>query len=494
MFYNNLRYSELLYLPELSLSIYIFILLLFFTVLERFYTVDILNKLCALVSIISLMQTLYFLNIYSKINIRGSFFYFQYELNDLIILLKNIIIIISIICILFAINYSLYEKLIRWEYYILVLFSCLGNILLISSFDLMSIYFGIEIQSLCFYILASLKVHTNYSIEAGVKYFTQGAVASGFFLLGSSIVYFATGTTNLYSMYLMLNKIFIDNSMINFINVFSFGLSLIIISLLMKLAIAPFHMWAPDVYEGVPTPVTFIFAILPKIGLIITLIHINIICFENSLYYHSFIIFICGIISIFIGIFAGLYQTKIKRWFAFAGIAHMGYIVLIIVMPNVMSLEILLFYLFIYLFISISIFLIILVIRKNNNNSKIKFIDELLIISDSNKQLAIFFSLVLLSVIGIPPLIGFFSKYFLFYLFINENLFFFSILLISLNVISGFYYLRLIKKIFFIEKNNNIKGFLKKLSHVDSLFFSFLLFINVFACLYLEEIFYIIFN
>jgi NADH:ubiquinone oxidoreductase subunit 2 (subunit N) len=168
---------------------------------------------------------------------------FQYEFNDFIFLLKIVVILISIVCIIFAISYSLNEKMIRWEYYILVLFSSLGNLLLISSFDLMSIYFGIEIQSLSFYILASFKIHSNFSTEAGVKYFTQGAVASGIYLLGSSIIYFATGTTNIYSIYLMLNTLTdLNFTIIDFSNLFIFGLSLIIISLLMKLAVAPFHM------------------------------------------------------------------------------------------------------------------------------------------------------------------------------------------------------------------------------------------------------------
>lgn len=505
MIYNIQHYSELLYLPEFSLSISIFLILIFFIILEYFYNIDNLNKWCGYISILFLLQILYFLDTFSIINIQGTFLYFQYEFNNFLVLLKIIVIIINIFCIFFAINYSFNEKIIHWEYYILVLFSCLGNMLLISSFDLISIYFSIEIQSLCFYILASFKIHSNFSTEASIKYFTQGAVASGIFLLGSSIIYFATGTTNIYSTYLILNSLLVDYKFsfiseyiftyqfnIDFLNIFIFGISLIIISLFMKLAIVPFHMWAPDVYEGVPTSITFIFALLPKIGLIINIIHINILCIESLAYFPNFLTFICSICSIIIGIFASLYQIKIKRWLAFAGIVHMGYIIMIITIPNIISLKILLFYLFIYIIISISIFIIILIIRKQTNNNKIKFINELLIISNNNKYLAIYFSLILLSIIGIPPLIGFFSKYFLFYLFINEHLYSLSILLICLNVISGFYYLRLIKKMFFIKKNNNIRGFLNKLSHIDSLCFSIFLFINIFSCLYIEEMLSII--
>jgi len=490
---KNINFSELLYFIEGKLSFFIVLILVIFTVLEFYYSNEKLNKLCGFITILSLFQILYSLIILQLVIVNGVFFYFEYEWNYFTNWFKIIVILVSMLCTWVTITFSFEEKIIHWEYYILILLSCVGNMLLVSSCNLIIIYLAIELQGLCFYILASIKTQSNFSTEAGVKYFAQGAVASGIFLLGSSIIYWALGTTNINSIYYIINLLTIDKNIeyiYNYMSVFLLGILLVIISLLMKLAVAPFHMWAPDVYEGVPTSVTFVFAILPKISLLVLLININIIFFEYSFYYIGFILLICGFFSIIIGVFATLYQIKLKRWFAFAGITHIGYIMLMMAMCNIISIRILLFYLIVYIILLICIFNFFFLLKKYSyDRSKIVTINELIIVFESNKIIAIFFSLILLSLIGIPPLIGFYSKYLLFYLFISEKLFILSLILIILNIISGFYYLRLIKKIFFFKKNDNIKGFLKKIDHFDAFFLSIMFFINVFSSIYIEEIF-----
>lgn len=480
--FNN---SNLLFLlPEVNILVYIFFFVSFFTLWESKYDFkENFSTLCANLSILSLIQILLFLNYDFKI---GYFLNYNYIIDNFSIFMKIIIIFITLILIIFSYNYVKLEKMIYYEYYLFILFSCFANMVLASAIDLFTIYLIIELQGLCFYVLATFKTYSNFSTEAGVKYFIQGAVASGILLLGFSIIYGATGTTNLIDIKLLFSEVNNSDVIYN-VYIFYLGLCLVIISLLFKLAVAPFHMWAPDVYEGVPTSVTFIFATLPKIGFLALFIR-SLISFSEYIYFFNFILLICGILSIVIGTMGALYQIKLKRWLVFASLPHIGFIIIIMSMNKVMSISILLFYLLIYILITINVFIVVLILRRHNNNLKIISINEFLFVLKSNKMIAVAFVPLLLSVVGIPPFIGFFNKFTVLYWVMGAEMkVVLSMILIIFSVISGLYYIRLIKKIIFI-KNSNIKGFLKKLDNTQSVFLSGLFFFNLFLFFYIDEI------
>ena len=236
------NFTNLLFLlPELGIIFFIFLFIIFFLILEsKFFFKELFNELCAGLSILCLLHILIY--IYVNINIyKGYFLNYNYNLNYLTLFLKFLIILCSIICILFSINYFYFEKIVYYEYYIFILFSCFSNMMLVSVIDLFSIYLIIELQSLCFYILATFKTYSNFSTEAGIKYFVQGAVASGLLLLGFSFIYGATGTTNLIDMKLLFTNINYQTNTYS-INFFYLGFILVIVSLLFKLAVFPFHM------------------------------------------------------------------------------------------------------------------------------------------------------------------------------------------------------------------------------------------------------------
>lgn len=474
------------FIPEI-LFIYIILLSIFFFLLleSKFKFTELLSELYAGFSILFLLHILYFL--FFNLNLKNGFFFnYQYTIDYFSSFLKIIIILSTIICILFSINYLYFEKIIYYEYYIFILFAAFSNMMLVSVIDLFSIYLIIELQSLCFYILAAFKTYSNFSTEAGIKYFIQGAVASGLLLLGFSIIYGATGAVQLMDIKLLFTELNYNTNTYN-INIFYLGLGFVLISLLFKLAIAPFHIWAPDVYEGAPTVVTFVFSTIPKIGIFGLFIRL-LINFCEYIYFLNFILIICGILSIIIGTLGALYQIKLKRWIVFASMPHVGFLIIILAMNKVMSISIMLFYLIIYILITINIFIIILCLRRHNNNLKIISINELLFILKSNKIIAIIFIPLLLSIVGIPPFFGFFNKFTILYWTIGAELkIILSLILIICSVISGLYYIRLIKKTIFI-KNFTIKGYLQKINNNNSLILSMLFFFNIYFFIYMNEI------
>ena len=236
-----------------------------------------------------------------------------------------IIIGTTLFIILLSLDYFRKEKIIHFEYFILSLLALLGLFMLVYSYDLLSLYLAIELQSLCFYILTTLKPYTNFSSEAGIKYFILGAFSSGLLLFGSSILYGFTGLTDFYNLELLfqnqgLSLILTNGCLIGFI--------FIIAGLLFKLAAAPFHTWAPDVYEGSPTIITTFFAIIPKIAIITLFSRVIIYLLNQHIFYFNQFLIFSGVLSLFIGTFGALYQKKIKRLLAYSGISHVGFILI----------------------------------------------------------------------------------------------------------------------------------------------------------------------
>jgi NADH-ubiquinone oxidoreductase chain 2 len=376
----------------------------------------------------------------------------------------------------------------RIKYSIIVLISTLGSLLLVSSSNLITLYLSLELQSFGVYILASLYRHSELAISAGLKYFLLGSLASCIILLGCGLIYTFTGLTNLESIYSMIS--IIDNNN-NILLGFSLGLILIFIGLLFKIAAAPLHNWAPDVYADSATIITTWLTIIPKISILLILFeiqtHINLIeniniilelnplnnIINNNYLWSKNLLLISSLLSLLIGTILGLAQSKLKRLLAYSTISHIGFILLALAINSEQSIEALIFYIIQYTITNLNTFLIIILfgyIIKNSfrdliqsimvedetgTENDINYISELKGQFFLNPVLSISLIICLFSMAGIPPLIGFFSKQFVLYSAIQNGYYFMSIIAIIVSIISASYYLKLIKIIFTEEINTS---------------------------------------
>ena len=360
--------------------------------------------------------------------------------------IKSFILVSTICVLLMSLTYNRFELVNSFEFPILVILTIFGTLLLISSYDLISMYLAIELQSFCSYILSSFKRSSEFSAESGLKYFILGAFSSGFLLFGCSLIYGFTGTTN----YELISLLFVDsfdNSLHN-TGVIT-GIVFILVSFFFKLSAAPFHVWSPDVYEGSPTTVTAFFAIVPKLGLIVFFIRLFFDSFYILLPSLQYLLIISSVVSMLVGSFGAIWQIKIKRLLAFSAISHVGYMLLGLCCFSVESIYSVLFYSVIYILMSISSFSLLLAIRKNYDLKKIKYIEDLNIISRVNPLLGVCFAITFFSIAGVPPFAGFFSKMFLFFSTINQSLYFLTAIGVLTSVVSCFYYLRIIQISYF---------------------------------------------
>lgn len=404
--------------------------------------------------------------------------------DNLSIYSKELTIIFCICCLLIIKPYLIKQRINSFEYLIFILCSALGLIILCSANDFITAYLSIEIQSLSFYLLAAHKKNSIYSIEAGLKYFILGAFSSCMFLFGSSLIYVISGTTNfedLKDLYLFIYQT--DNTILNFnINLLIFGLIFILISLFFKLTIAPFHIWAPDVYEGSLSSSTLIFTILPKISLFVLFIRLFNICFFSLFDTIKIYIVLAAIASVIIGAFVGLEQRKIKSLLAYSSINHMGYLLLVLSTGIFDNLQIFFNYLIVYLISNIFIWTIFLnlnikTIYLKKTNKDLTDFKSLMI---SHPIIALIFSLILFSLAGFPPLIGFYAKISVFLTLIENNQYILAVITILCSVISSFYYIRIVKVMYFEKSITSNLYF--PLSYTYSLFISlgFFIFLGLF--------------
>jgi len=383
------------------------------------------------------------------------------------ILIKSVILLSTIIALILALDYSKFENLNCFEYVILMILAVTGMMLVVSSYDLIAMYLAIELQSFCMYIIAALKRNSEFSTEAGLKYFILGAFSSGLLLFGCSLVYGFTGTTN----YQQLFQIFstIDKTVdIEVSNAIILGVLFILIGMLFKLSAAPFHLWTPDVYEGAPTSVTAFFAIVPKIAILGLVVRLFSYVFYGLLLPWQEILILCSILSMIIGTLGALWQNKIKRLLAYSGIGHIGYMLIGISTGSIEGIYATFFYVIIYIIMTVATFTILLSIIKQGNLSKLKYINDLSGLFISNPQLAFSFSIIMFSMCGIPPLAGFFSKMFVFISAINMEMYFLAIIGVMTSVAASFYYIRIIKLMFF-DSNTRINN-LNAISKENSIF------------------------
>lgn len=360
--------------------------------------------------------------------------------------LKTLVLSGGIIAILLAIGYLRREQLMRFEYPVLVLFATLGMMLMVSANDFITLYIGLELQSLSLYVLASFHRDTARSSEAGLKYFTLGALASGMLLYGASMVYGFGGSTEFDTLARVLATE--DTPHLGMI----FGLVFVTVGLAFKVSAVPFHMWTPDVYEGAPTPVTALFAMAPKVAAMGLFLRVLLEPFGTIADQWVQIIVLLSVASMVLGAFAALRQPNIKRLMAYSSIGHMGYTLLGVAAAGTAAdpasgIQAVVFYMTVYLFMNAGVFAVILCMQRNGRS--LEQVDDLAGMSRAYPGLALAMAILMFSMAGIPPLAGFFSKLYVFWAAIEAGLYGAAIIGVLSSVVAAFYYLRVIKVMYF---------------------------------------------
>ena len=329
-------------------------------------------------------------------------------------------------------------KIYKIEYPVLILCSVLGMMVMISSNDLMVFYMGLELQSLALYVLATFNRDQLKSSEAGLKYFVLSALSSGLLLYGCSLIYGFSGSTNFN---------IISNQLNSNEYVLSFGIVFILVGLAFKISAVPFHMWAPDVYEGSPTSVTLFFTMVPKIAALTIFIRFLYVPFLNLIDQWQMIIIFLSIASMLFGAIAAIGQSNIKRLIAYSSIGHIGYTLAGLATGSNEGIQSSIVYISIYVVMNLALFSCLLMLKRNNQYYE--DIEDLSGLSKNHPLLSLSLLVILFSLAGIPPLAGFFAKFYIFKAVIEQSMYFLAIVGLLSTVVAAFYYLRIIKIIYF---------------------------------------------
>ena len=423
---NNLN----ILLPEIFLTISIFSALMIGVFIKNSF--NLIFNLCSVIILVTIAIILN--NSYSPEKIfLDSFLRDAYS---------NFFKILILIASLFVLNSSkafiLDNKLGKFEYPIIILLSILGMFFMVSSNDIILFYLGLELQSLSLYILASIDRDNLRSSESGIKYFVLSALSSGLLLYGCSLLYGFTGSTNFDLIANELNK---ENVGAVFAMVF------ILVGLAFKVSAVPFHMWTPDVYEGAPTSITSYFAVVPKVAGLAVLIKFMLIPFSNILFEWQTIIVFISLASMILGAIAAIGQKNIKRLLAYSSIGHIGYALAGVATGAISGYESAIVYIAIYVIMNIGAFSCLYLLKKDGEYKE--KISDLSGISKKHPILAISFLVILFSLAGIPPLGGFFAKFYVFTAVLEQKMYALAIIGLLTTVISAFYYLKIIKTIYF---------------------------------------------
>jgi len=362
----------------------------------------------------------------------------SYQIGYLSTFMKILVILSGIFVMSVSLKYLKINNILKIEFPILILSSILGMIVMISSNDLIVFYMGLELQSLSLYVLASFNKDNILSSESGLKYFILSALSSGLLLYGCSLIYGFSGSTN-----------FIQISENIDINQYSltFGIVFILVGLAFKISAVPFHMWAPDVYQGSPTPVTLFFAILPKVAALTILIKILYVPFLNLIEQWQMIVIFLSIASMIFGAVAAIGQKNLKRLIAYSSISHMGYTIAGLSTGTNEGIQSSIIYISIYVVMNLGFFCCLLMLKRDGKYYET--VDDMSGLSKNHPMLSFSLLLILFSLAGIPPLAGFFAKFYVFMAVIKSEMYFLAITGLLSTVIAAFYYLRIIKIIYF---------------------------------------------
>ena len=352
---------------------------------------------------------------------------------------KVLVLIGSAATLIMAQQFLERHDMARFEYPVLVMFATLGMLMMISANDLISLYLGLEMQSLSLYVVAAFRRDDTRSAEAGLKYFVLGALASGMILYGASLIYGFSGSTNFDS----LAKILSHGGDHEAGRGIVFGIVFMLAGLAFKVSAVPFHMWTPDVYEGAPTPVTAFFAVAPKIAALALFIRIMVGPFGDLAAQWQQIIVFVSVASMVLGAFAAINQRNIKRLMAYSSIGHVGYALIGLAVGNEAGVRGILIYLTIYLVMNLGTFACILAMRKGDR--MVEDINDLAGLGKTHPMLAAAMTLFMFSMAGIPPLAGFFGKLYVFLAAIEAELYGLAVIGVITSVVGAFYYLRIIR-------------------------------------------------
>ena len=353
-------------------------------------------------------------------------------------LMKMVTLLSAFLVLVISSNYLRSLKIFKIEYSILILSSVLGMMIMISSNDLIVFYMGLELQSLALYVLATFNRDEIKSSEAGLKYFVLSALSSGLLLYGCSLIYGFTGSTNFNVIASQLNS----NEY-----ALTFGIVFILVGLAFKISAVPFHMWAPDVYEGSPTSVTLFFTMVPKIAALTVFIRFLYVPFLNLIDQWQMILIFLSIASMVFGAVAAIGQTNLKRLVAYSSISHVGYALAGLATGSNEGIQSSVIYITIYVIMNLGLFSCLLMMKRNN--VYFEQIDDLSGLSKNHPLLSLSLLIILFSLAGIPPLAGFFAKFYIFKSVLEQSMFFLAIVGLLSTVVAAFYYLRLIKIMYF---------------------------------------------
>ena len=351
---------------------------------------------------------------------------------------KILILLSSLFVLNSSKNFIIDNKLDKFEYPIIILLSILGMFFMVSSNDLILFYLGLELQSLSLYILASIDRDNLRSTESGIKYFVLSALSSGLLLYGCSLLYGFTGSTNFEMIETQLNK---ENTGAVFAMVF------ILVGLAFKVSAVPFHMWTPDVYEGAPTSITSYFAVVPKVAGLALLIKFMFVPFSNILLEWQTIIIFISIASMILGAVAAMIQKNFKRLLAYSSIGHIGYALAGVATGAISGYQSAIVYISIYVIMNIGAFSCLYLLKKDGQYKE--NISDLSGISKKHPLIAISLLIILFSLAGVPPLGGFFAKFYVFLAVLEKEMYALAIIGLLTTVMSAFYYLKIIKTIYF---------------------------------------------
>ncbi len=363
---------------------------------------------------------------------------------------KAMVLIASAAGLIMSMGYIRDEGMARFEYPVLFVLAALGMMMMISANDLIALYMGIELQSLALYVIAAFQRDSLRSTEAGLKYFVLGALSSGMLLYGCSLIYGFTGATGFDAIAGALKGQ--DHAGIGLI----VGIVFLCAGLAFKVSAVPFHMWTPDVYEGAPTPVTAFFAVAPKIAALALFMRALIIPFLAISADWQQIIIVISIASMLLGAFAAIWQDNIKRLMAYSSIGHVGFALIGLAAGSTEGVRGVLIYLAIYLAMNVGTFACILCMRRKTG--MVEGISDLAGLSKSNPLMALALAIFMFSMAGIPPLGGFFGKFYVFIAAVNAELYTLAVIGVLASVVGAFYYLRIIKVMYFDEPGEPFEG------------------------------------
>ena len=417
-------------IPEIFLSLSTFSILMIGVFLKKSF--NIIFNLSSLIIIVTIAI------IISSPNSEEKIFLESFTRDAFSNYFKVLILLSSLFVLNSSKNFIVENKLDKFEYPIIILLSILGMFFMVSSNDLILFYLGLELQSLSLYILASIDRDNLRSTESGIKYFVLSALSSGLLLYGCSLLYGFTGSTNFDLIASQLNK---ENTGAVFAMVF------ILVGLAFKVSAVPFHMWTPDVYEGAPTSITSYFAVVPKVAGLALLIKFMFIPFSNILLEWQTIIIFISIASMILGAVAAMVQKNFKRLLAYSSIGHIGYALAGVATGAVSGYESAIVYISIYVIMNIGAFSCLYLLKKDGQYRE--NISDLSGISKKHPLLAISFLIILFSLAGVPPLGGFFAKFYVFVAVLEKEMYALAIIGLLTTVMSAFYYLKIIKTIYF---------------------------------------------